>query len=165
VVPAAMSSSMAATSISGKSVLPLPIVAGVAYIASPISRLISVEVVEALRPALRERSNVTVMRIKAIVDMTVKAPRAVKPRARSKKYPANKPIRPVVAVRSTIVRGIVEVSVRAHRSRSDVYADRNLSLRDRCRVQETAYENGENKRTDFEHDLSLHPPGVFTLGS
>ena len=103
-----MSTSMATTPISGERVLSLPFMASFAYVASPISRLVCLEVVEALRPALRQRSNVTVMRIKAVVDMAVKAAMAVKPRACSNKYSANKPIRPVVAVRSTVIWGIVE---------------------------------------------------------
>src|ERR1700693_1554390 len=128
-----MSTSMATTAISGERVLTLRVVASVAYVASAISRLVPLEVVEALRPALRHRSSVTVMRIKPVVDMSVKAVRAVKPRACSKKHPANKPIRPVVTVRSTVIWGIVEVSVRAHGSGADVYANGNLSWRHRYR--------------------------------
>ncbi len=129
-----MSTSMAPTPISGERVLSLPFMASFAYVASPISRLVCLEVVEALRPALRQRSSVTVMRIKPVIDMSVKTASAVKPRACSNKHPANKPIRPVVAVSSTVIWGIVEVSVRTHGSRSDVYANGNLSLRHRCRA-------------------------------
>ena len=129
-----MSTSMATSPISGERVLSLPFMASVAYVASPISRLVCLEVVEALRPALRQRSSVTVMRIKPVIDMSVKAATAVKPGACSNKHPANKPIRPVVAVRSTAIWGIVEVAVRTHGSRSDVYANGNLSLRHRCRA-------------------------------
>jgi hypothetical protein len=106
--------------------------AGVAYVASPIPRLVRLKMVEALRPALRHWSNVTVMRIKAVVDMAIKAAMAVKPGACSNKHPSNKPIGPIIAVRSTVIWGIVEVSVRAHGGRSDVYADGNLGWRHRC---------------------------------
>ena len=129
-----MSTSMATTPISGERVLSLPFMASFAYVASPISRLVCVEVVEALRPALRQRSSVTVMRIKPVIDMSVKAVRAVKPRTCSKKHPANKPIGPVVTVRSTVIRGVVEVSVRTHGNWPDVYANGNLRLRHRCRA-------------------------------
>jgi hypothetical protein len=118
--------------ISGEGVFSLRFMASLAYVASPIPRLVSLEVVEALRPAPRQRSNVTVMRIIAVVDMAVKAARAVKPGASSKKHTANKPIGPIVAVRSTVIWGIVEVPVRTHGSRSDVYADGNLGSRHRC---------------------------------
>jgi hypothetical protein len=92
---------MATTPKSGKGVFTRPVMARVAYVASPIPRLVCVEVVKALRPALRQRPSVTVMRIKAAVDMAIKAVRAVKPGASSKKHPANKPIGSIVAVRST----------------------------------------------------------------
>jgi len=132
VVPAAVSTSMATTPISRKRVFRFPFMMRFAYVASPITRFVSPEVVEALRPALRQRSSVTVMRIEPVVDMSVKAVRTVKPWACSEKYAANKPIRAVVAVRSTVIRSIVEVSVRTHGSRSDVYANLNLSFRHRC---------------------------------
>jgi hypothetical protein len=72
------------------------------------------------------------MRIKAIIDMAVKAVRAVKPGAGSKKHAANKPIGTIITIGRTVIRGIVEVSVRAHGSRSNVYADGNLGWRYRC---------------------------------
>jgi hypothetical protein len=125
---------MATTPISGKRVLRLAFMGSVAYVAAPISRLICLEVVEALRPALRQRSSVTVMRIIPVIDVSVKAVRAVKPRACSKKHPASEPIRPVVAVRSTVIGLIVEVSVRTHGSDADVYANGNLSWRHRYRA-------------------------------
>jgi hypothetical protein len=115
------------TPISGERVLSLRFMASVAYVASPISRLISLEMVEALRPALRHRSSVTVMGVIAVIDMSVKALMAVKPRACSKKHPSNKPIRAVVTVRSTVIGRIVEVSIRTHGSCADVYANGNLS--------------------------------------
>jgi hypothetical protein len=122
---------MPTTPISRERVLTLSVMAGFAYVASPISRFISVEMVEALRPAIRQRSSVTVMRIEPVIDMSVKAVRTVKPRACPKKHPTNKPIRPVVAVRSAVIRSIVEVSVRTHGSWSDVHSNRNLSWRHR----------------------------------
>jgi len=126
-----MPTGMPATSISRERVLSSRFMASVAYVSSSISRLVGLKVVEALRPALRHRSNVTVVRIKAVVDMAEEAVRAVKPGASSNKQPASKPIGPVVTVRSTVVGGIVEVSVRAHGSQSDVYADGNLGWRRR----------------------------------
>jgi hypothetical protein len=129
--------------------------AGIAYVSSSIARLVGLEVVKALRPALRHRSNVTVMRIKAIVDMAEKAVRAVKPGASAKKHPAHKPIGPVITVRSTVVWGIIEIPVRAHGSSPDVYANGNLGWRRRYTAQKTGYKNCESKHTDFEHDFFL----------
>src|SRR5579863_2125428 len=77
VLPATVSTRMPATAISGKRALTLRFMAGFACVAAPISRLISLEVVEALRTAVRHRSGVTVMRIEPVVDMSVKAVRAV----------------------------------------------------------------------------------------
>ena len=130
-VPAAMSSMPTTATISGERVFTPCFMASVAYVSSSISRLVALEVVEALCPALRQRPSITVMRIKPVVDMSVKAVTAMKPRARSNKHPAHKPIRPVVAVWSTVIGSIVEVPVRTHGSHSDVYADINLGLRHR----------------------------------
>jgi hypothetical protein len=98
--------------------------AGVAYMALSIPRLVPVEVVERLRTALRQRSMVTLARVVAVVDVAVKAASAVKPGAGSKKHPANKPIGPIVAIGSTVVGLIVEVPIRARGRHSD--ADGNL---------------------------------------
>src|SRR5579863_2465005 len=127
-----MRTTMRTTAISGKGMFSLPFMAGIAYVASPVPRLVSLEVVEALSPALRQRPNVTVMRVIAVVDMAVEAVMSVKPGASSNKQPANKPIGPIVAVRSAVIRGIIEVPIRTHGSHSDVYADLNLSSRHRC---------------------------------
>jgi hypothetical protein len=99
-------------------------VAGAAYMALSIPRLVPVEVVELLLPAPRQRSTVTVMRVIAVVDVAVEAVRSVKPGASSKKHPANKPVGSIVAIRSTFIWLIVEVPIRAHRRHSD--ADGNL---------------------------------------
>ncbi len=45
------------TPISRERVFSLPFMASLAYVASPVPRLVCLEVVEALRPALRQRSN------------------------------------------------------------------------------------------------------------
>jgi hypothetical protein len=127
-----MSPAPRTATISWEGAFSLRFMASLANVASPIPSLVSPEVVEALRPALRQRSSVTVMGIKAVVDMAEKAATAVKPGASSKKHTANKPIGPIVAVRSTVIWGIVEVPIRTHRSRSDVYPDANLGSRHRC---------------------------------
>jgi hypothetical protein len=100
------------------------IVAGVAYVALPIPGLVAVKVVELGLPAPRHRSNVAVMRVKAVVNVTVKAARAVKPGTSSKEDPADKPIGPIVAIGSTVIGLIVKVPIWAHGSRTDF--DSNL---------------------------------------
>jgi hypothetical protein len=131
-MPLAMPAAMRTAAISRERAFSLPFMRSFAYVASPIPRFVGLEVVEAFRSARWQRSVVTVTRIKAVVDMAEKPVRAMKPRASSNKHPAHKPIGPIVAVRSTVIGGIVEVPVRANRRRSDIYADRNLGLRHRC---------------------------------
>ena len=131
-VPPAMPPATRTAPVSGEGVFSLRFMASLAYVASPIPRLVSLEVVEALRPALRHRSSVTVMRIKAVVYVAIKTVMAVKPWASSKKHPASKPIGAIVAVGSTVIWRIVEVSVRTHGSGPDVYANFNLGWRHGC---------------------------------
>lgn len=151
-VPAAMCRGMASTSISRQSVFCLSFVGLWPYVASPIPRLVCLEMVEARRPAFRKRSNVTMMRIKAIIDMAVKAVRSVEPWARANKYPAGKPIGPIVAVRSAVIRSIVEIPIRTHGGWSHVYADGNLGLCTRCAAQKESGESCESKDVGFEHN-------------
>jgi hypothetical protein len=97
---------------------------GVAYVALPIARLVAVKVVELRLPATWQGPTVTVMRVKAVVNVAIKAVRAMKPGASSKEHAADKPIGPIVAIGRTVIRLIVEVAIRAHGSRSDF--DSNL---------------------------------------
>ena len=103
-----------------------PIMARTPDVTLPVSRLVSVEVVERLFPALGDRTVVTVSRIIAIVDVAVKAMGAVKPGTSSDKESTDEPIRPIVAIRRTAVGSVVVVTVRAARGQTD--ADSNLSL-------------------------------------
>lgn len=100
-----------ASAISGEGALIVRFMAGIAYVALPVTRFISLKVVEPLRAALRERSSVSVARVIAVVDVAVKAAMAVEPGAGSDKQSAHKPIGPVVAVRSAVIRSVVEVPV------------------------------------------------------
>ncbi len=117
-----------ASVIAGKCVFMAAIMTGVACVALPIPCLVAVEMVESLLASLRQRSMVTVVRIKTVVDVSIKAAVSVKPRAGSDEYPANKPVGPVVAVGSALVWGVIEVSVGAYRRHSHVDADCNLGL-------------------------------------
>jgi hypothetical protein len=80
-------------------VLATGIVASVANVAVAVARLITLEVVKALRAPSRQRTMVAISRVKAVVDVAIKAVRAVEPWASSKKYSADKPVGPIVAVR------------------------------------------------------------------
>jgi sulfite exporter TauE/SafE len=116
-----------ATMTTGQAVFGATIMASVAYVTLPIPRLVCVKVVERRFSAPRQRSNVAVMRIIAVVDVAVEAVRAVKPRASADKHPASEPIGSIVAVGSTVIGRIVEVPIGAHRGHSNV--DGNLGWR------------------------------------
>ena len=92
--------------------------------ALPIPRLVGVKVVELLLAAPRQRSGVTVMRIIAIVDVTIEAAVAAIPGAGSNENTAIKPIGPIVTIGRTVIRRIIKVTVRAPRRWPDI--DRNL---------------------------------------
>jgi hypothetical protein len=102
----------------------------VADVAVRVVRLVRLEVVELLCPTRGQRSMIPVVRIIPVVNVAIKAVRAVEPRASSEEHPANKPVRPVVAVGGTVVWGVVEVPVRTHRRYSNV--DGNLGRRQGC---------------------------------
>jgi hypothetical protein len=120
----------AATMKSWQGMLIAGVMAGVAYVALTIPRLVTLEVVEGLCPPPGQRSMITVMRIIAVVDVAIKAVRAVEPGPSSKKDPAHKPIWAVVAVGRTVIWSVVEVPVGAHRRHSNV--DGNLRRRQAC---------------------------------
>jgi hypothetical protein len=102
------------------------IVPGIPYMAMTIPRLVSVEMVEPLSSAFRQGSTISVVRIKAVVDVAVEAAPPVKPRTGPDKYAAIKPVGPVVAVGSAIVRWVIEVPIGAYRRRANVDTDRDL---------------------------------------
>jgi hypothetical protein len=118
-----------AAAISGQGMLAACFMASIAHIPSSIACFVSMEVVEALRPTIRQGSRVTVTRIEAVVDVSEEAVGAVEPGAGADKHSAQEPIRPVVAVGSTVIGSVVEIAVRTDGSGSDVYANFNLGLR------------------------------------
>ena len=94
------------------------------YMAFAISRLVTVEVVVGLISPPGQRSFISVMRIKPVINVAAKVGRPVEPGACANKYPGDKPVRPVVAVWCTVIWRIREVSIRAYGSYSNV--DRDL---------------------------------------
>jgi hypothetical protein len=114
------------------------VMAGWAYVTSPISRLVAVEVVESLLAAPRQRTGITVVRVKAVVHVAVEAVPAVEPWACAKKDSADKPVRPIVAVGCAVIRSIVEVAIGA--PGFDANADCDLSWAQGCRAEQ---HNGE----------------------
>jgi hypothetical protein len=128
------------------------IVTCVAYVALPIHRRVRVEVVERLLSALRHRPVVTVMRIVAIINVAVEAVMAMEPGTGSDKNSANEPIRAVIAIGSTVIRGIVKVPVRTHRRDSNVNG--NLSRCHGHAAHQRNSESRESKRLPLGHNFS-----------
>jgi hypothetical protein len=143
----------AAAPVSGQGVFTARVMAGVSYVASAIPCLVPVEMVELVLAATRQRPIVTVVRIKAVVDVAVKTVWAVKPGASAKKHPAHKPVGPIVAVGGAVIGSVVEVPVWAHRRHAN--ADGNLRRRDGQTAQQGNRENRENKNLTVGHNFSL----------
>jgi len=99
---------------------------GVADVALAIASFIALEVLKGLRAARRHRSTVAVVRIVAVVDVSVKTVGAVEPGAGADEDATSEPVGSIVAVGGAVVRGVVEVSIGANRSCADVDPDRNL---------------------------------------
>jgi hypothetical protein len=115
---------MASTPISGERVFTPRIMAGVAYMTLSIASLVAAKVVELLLPTAWQRPIVSVMGVKAVVNVTIKAAWTVKPGTCSEEYTADKPIGAVVSIGSAVIRLVVEVPVGAHGSHSNI--DSNL---------------------------------------
>ena len=145
-------------SISREGVLIARIVTGGSYVTPSIPRLVAMEVVERCLPATRQRSVITVMRVVAVINMSEEPTRTVEPGPSSQKDSADKPVRPVIAVRSAVVRSVVEVSVGAHGGCPYVYANGNLR-RSRLRTQQQGSgENRESENLTIRHISSLRSP-------
>jgi hypothetical protein len=143
------------TLISG-AVFPASIVAWVSYVAHPIAPLVGVEVIERLRTALRQRSHVAMMRIIAIIHMAIPTMSPMEPRARSDEHPASEPIRPIVAIRSTVIRRIIKVPIGAHRRRSNT--DGNLGRYHGYTTHQRNRENRVSKPLPSGHKFLLNLP-------
>src|ERR1700690_3638537 len=138
-----MAAAMTTTaSISRKCMLIARIVTSRACVTPSIPRLVAMEVVEGCLPATRQRPVITVMRVVAVIDMAEEPTRTVEPGSSSQKQSADKPVRPVIAVRSAVVRSIVEVSVGAYGGCPYVYANGNLR---RSRLRKHQQGSGENR--------------------
>jgi hypothetical protein len=115
------------------------VVASVAYMALPITRLVCVEVVVRLFPARRHGSGITVMRVVAVVYVAIEAVMTVEPRAGADEYPVTVPIWPVISVDGTVVRSVVVISVGASRLNTDVDTDLSLSFESGCQQAHSNY--------------------------
>jgi hypothetical protein len=144
----AAAAGMTSTRIPG-SVLATAIMAGIAWVAMRIMRLIGMEIVERLLSVCRVRSVVAVTRIVAIVDMAIKPVRTVKPRAGPNEYPANEPIGPIKAIGCAVIGSKVVVAIGAHRRHPNV--DGNLRRRSRKGAQHGRSEKRKCNKLPMTH--------------
>jgi hypothetical protein len=118
--PTTPSMPAAATVISRQCVFTAPAVIGWANVAVPIPRLIGLEVVKRMRPAIRQRAMISVAWIITVVHVAVKTVRPMEPRTCPDEHSTHKPIGPVIAVWSAIIGSVVEVPIRANRRYANV---------------------------------------------
>jgi hypothetical protein len=97
--------------------------ASAACVASPITHLVSVEVIEGLVSAGRSWTNIAVMWIEAVINVALEVVGAVEPRAGSHENAAAEPLGPVVPVWRAVVRGHIVVTIGTNGFCSDVDGD------------------------------------------
>jgi hypothetical protein len=112
-------SSSAVVTFSAGAMLPAAFMPRITRMTSAIPCLVSVKMTKRPLAISGHWTGVAMMRIVTVVYVTIKASRAVKPRARPNKNAAAEPVRSIVSIRGTTIRGIVKVSVRAHGSSID----------------------------------------------
>src|SRR6266481_5956070 len=126
-----------------------------ACVAVPITHLVSAEVIEGFVSTSRKWTTVAMMWIEAVIHVAVEIVGAMEPGSRSNKDTAGEPLGPVVPVWSAVVRGSVEIAIRANRRRSDI--DGNLGG---CRVRdahESGNQGGKGKEFPMAHNFLLTP--------
>jgi hypothetical protein len=131
--------SAAAAAVSGQSMLATGFVVSVANVAVAVARLVALEVVELTGASLRQGTVVTIPRVKAIVNVAIKAGAAVKPWTGTNEHPAEKPVGAIVAIRCAVERDVIKVAVGANGSHSD--ADGNLRRPQGCTTEQRSGEN------------------------
>jgi hypothetical protein len=102
--------------------------AGVPYVALPVTSFISMEVVEPFLSAPWKRPGVTVVRIEAVIHVAVEAVRPMEPGTGAKEDATRKPVGAVVAVGRAIIGCIVKVSIRADRRPANIDTDGYLGV-------------------------------------
>jgi hypothetical protein len=140
---ARMAATISAAMISGECVFSTRTMTGGARVTLSISGFVALEVVELLATASRYRSMVSVARIIPIVNVAIKAVRPMEPRTSPEKHTPDKPVRPIVAIRGTVIGSVVEIPVGAHRRYANI--DGNLSRRRRSITENRTRENRESQ--------------------
>src|SRR5215469_9167054 len=129
-------------------------------ISVPIAVFIAMEfaamVPLAVFTVVRERSAITAACVIAVIHMASEMFRSAIPRTRTDKHTAHEPLRPVVAVRRTVVRRVVEIAVGACGRRADIHTDGNLGFHTRWRCSESQGSNhNRGKACNGFHEMEL----------
>jgi hypothetical protein len=118
-----------------------------------VAHFISVEMIKGLLATFRMWTSVAMLRIEAVVYVTVEVVGTVEPRADSDEHAAVKPLGPVVPVWRAAVWFEIVVAIRASRFCSDI--DRNLR---RCRArnaQQSRNQGSKGKQFTIAHEFLL----------
>ena len=140
-LPASASATMEATAATKRAmrlgiVLAANVMGGIPNVSLEVMCLVAVEVVERLRPMIREWSVIPMPRVIPVIDVTIKAAWAMEPGAGSYEDATVEPVRTVIAVWCAFVGSVVEIPVRARRRGADPDTNRNLCRGERdCREQ------------------------------
>jgi hypothetical protein len=130
-----------------------PVMAGVAYMAMPILRLVGMEMTKRLLASYRHWSVVAVVGVVAVVDMAIKSVRAVEPGASPDEQSTSKPVRPIVTIGCTIIGSIVEIAIGTNRWCPN--ADGHLRRCTGETAQHGRSEGGKNKKFQNSHRILL----------
>lgn len=114
-----------------------------ALVAASVAHLVAVKMFDSIHTVcralavFRKSPVISVMRIEAIIDMTIKAMGPMEPRTCAEEQATVKPFGPVIAVRCACVRRVIEIAVGTNRRRSDLHTD----LRGRMRWKQSCAQN------------------------
>jgi hypothetical protein len=87
------------------------VMAGVSRMALAVTGFIGMEMIERTLATLRHGPRVPMTWVEAVIHMAIEASRPVEPRSRSDEHATAEPIGAVIAVRSTAVGCVIEISV------------------------------------------------------
>jgi hypothetical protein len=144
---------VAAAVIAGEGAFIASVVTAIACVASPIARLIAMEVVELLFVAPWHWSPVPMVRIVSVVDMAVELMGAVEPAASADEDSPIEPVRTVVTVGCAVIGSVVKIPIRARRLHSD--ADGDLGWHRARAAEQSNRESYARKGFHFGHGFSV----------
>jgi hypothetical protein len=129
-------------------------VASTARVASSITHLISVEVIKGLISTRRMWTDITVMWIEVIINVSAEVVGSVEPRAGTDEYTAVEPLGTVVPIWGAAIRSVVVEAIWANRLWSDI--DGHLGGCGAWDAQQRGNQGGKGKDFPVVHKFSPH---------